>query len=97
MNTPLTFEFRWLSPLGISVLLFLGFGVLHALAGIVVPVMSRVTGKTGGLSQTRVDLLMVLVLAFGIIQLGVSWFALREGKQWGLWMLAAMDLAELIA
>lgn len=97
MSSQTAIEFRWFSPLGVSVILFLGFGVIHALAGIFAPIISRISSNTGGFSQTQVDLLMVLVLAFGSVQLSVSWLALRQGKAWGLLLLVVMDLVELIA
>ncbi len=38
-NSP--FEFRWLSPLGISVILFLLFGVMNVLVGVLIPFFVR--------------------------------------------------------
>ena len=42
-----SFEFYWLSLLGISVILFLGYGLLNLLVGIFVPFLSRRTGTAG--------------------------------------------------
>lgn len=94
MSVQPAFEFQWLSPLGISVALFLGYGALNALVGVVIPGLSRRLG-TNGLPQHRVDLLSMLWLAFGIFQLAVVWFGLREGQTWALWVLGAADLAQL--
>jgi len=79
MNTQSTFDFRWLSPLGISVILFLGYGALNVLVDVVIPWLSRRLG-TRGLPQHQVDMLTMLWLAFGIFQLGVVWFGLRDGQ-----------------
>ncbi len=69
---------RW-SPLGVSVILFIGYGLLNILVGFVIPSLSRRLG-TGGLAQERVDMLCMLWLAFGIFQSSVVWFALKEGQ-----------------
>jgi hypothetical protein len=97
VNPQLNGDFRWLSSLGLSVALLLGFGLLHVLAAAVVPFLTRATSKTGGMTQTQIDRLMVGVMAFGLIQVGVVWFGLRAGHAWGLWVVAAMDLAQLVA
>jgi hypothetical protein len=41
MNTQSIFEFKWLSPLGISVILFLLYGAMHVVVGILVPFFVR--------------------------------------------------------
>lgn len=38
------------------------------------------------------DLIGGLLLAFGLLQAGIAWFALREGHAWALWALVAADL-----
>ena len=49
-------EFRWLSALGISVILFLIFGVMNVLVGILVPVFVRPDSTSNGLfTSTRPD------------------------------------------
>jgi len=95
MSNPTPFEFRWLSPLGVSVALFLGYGALNTLVGLVIPGLSRKLG-TNGLPQYRVDLLSMLWLAFGLFQLSIVWFGLREGQRWALFVLAAADLVQLV-
>lgn len=94
MSAQSTFEFHWLSPLGISVALFLGYGVLNTLVGLTIPGLSRRLG-TNGLPQYRVDLLSMLWLAFGLFQLSLVWFGLQQGQIWALWILAAADLVQL--
>lgn len=95
MNTQVAFEFGWLSPLGISVILFLGYGALNVLVGVIIPWLSRRLG-TRGLPQHQVDMLTMLWLAFGIFQLGVVWFGLREGQAWAFWVIVAADIAQLV-
>jgi len=90
-------DFRWLSPLGLSVALFLGFGALHVLAGLVVPFLSRATGNRGGLTQLQLDLFMLGIFAFGLVQLGVVWLGLRARNAWGLWIVVALDAMQLAA
>jgi len=33
-----------------------------------------------------------MLLAFGVSQMAIAWFALRHGQWWGLWVLIALDL-----
>ncbi len=94
MNSQPIFTFRWLSPLGISTALFLGYGALNTLVGIVIPALTRKWG-TNGWPREVVDLLSMLWLAFGTFQLSVVWFGLHKGQAWALWILAAADLAQL--
>lgn len=47
MNTQSTFEFQWLSPLGISVALFLFCGAIYFLMAVVGAVISHRYGVTG--------------------------------------------------
>ena len=123
MNTQNTFSFEWLSPLGISVLLFLIFGLMNVLVGVLTPFFVRpdrlVTGNTlftseradtilfGGspselITQNKplglLRLLLVfwlagLLLGFGLFQLAVAWFGLRQGQGWALWSLTVADLS----
>jgi hypothetical protein len=39
------------------------------------------------------DLIGGLLFAFGILQVAIAWFALREGQAWALWALVIGDLA----
>lgn len=96
MSTQPTFTFRWLSPLGISVTLFLAYGTLNVLVGLVIPFLSRRTGTAGFATQPSLDLMTMLWLAFGVFQLGVAWFGLRQGQTWALWVLALACLAQLV-
>lgn len=96
MNPTPAFDFRWLSPLGISATLFLGYGGLNTLVGLVIPFLSRRTGTDGFASQATLDLMTMLWLAFGLFQLGLVWFGLRAGYPWVLWMVAVADLIQLV-
>jgi len=88
-------DFTWLSPLGGSVVLFLGYGILNALVGVVIPFLSRRTGSSGFATQPSLDLMNMLWLAFGLFQLGLAWFGLRAGQMWAFWFLLAADAAQL--
>ena len=95
MNPSSAFNFRWLSPLGMAVILFLGYGLLNTLVGVVIPFLSRRTGTAGFAPQPSLDLMTMLWLGFGLFQLGVVWFGLREGQAWALGIVVAADLAQL--
>jgi hypothetical protein len=41
MNSQMPFEFRWLSPLGISAMLFLGFSLICLIFGTIAPILVR--------------------------------------------------------
>jgi hypothetical protein len=96
MSSQNAVEFHWLSPLGVSVALFLGYGVLNTLVGVVIPFLSRRTGTAGFTSQPSLDLMTMLWLGFGLFQLGIAWFGLRAGQLWAFWLLAASDVAQLV-
>lgn len=87
--------FHWLSPLGISVILFLIYGGLNVLVGLVIPFLSRKTGTAGFSTRPALDLTCMMWLAFGIFHVGVAWFALRDGQWWALWVVALACLAQL--
>ncbi len=57
MNASQPFDFRWLSPLGISVILFLLLGVMHIVIGILTPMFVRPDRLTSNilLTSTRTD------------------------------------------
>lgn len=57
MNVNPIFEFRWLTPLGISVILFLLIGLFHVVIGILTPVFVRADRLTSNslLTSTRTD------------------------------------------
>lgn len=116
---------NWLSLLGISVILFLLFGLLNVLIGALIPLFIRpdrlVTSNIlfmsertdtvlfggspselvaqnkplGQLRQLLLYWLAGLLLSFGLFQLGVTWFGLRQGQAWALWTLTVSDLAML--
>src|SRR5262245_16681519 len=114
MHAQSAFEFQWLSPLGISVSLFLVQGVLTAFVALLVLVINRrVSGVAradwgdGGLVlsgrmdssffgrdmravirndpvMAQADLYTMYVraglwLAFGIFQISLVWFGMRDG------------------
>ncbi len=130
MNTQSTFEFRWLSPLGISVSLFLMQGVLTVFVAVLVLVINqrimerRVDYADGGILLSgrmdslffgrdlreliRSDPLLVQVdmytmyvraglwLAFGIFQMALIWFGMRNGEEWAFWTVVLANVAALI-
>ena len=57
MNANSISEFRWVSPLGISVILFLLYGVMNVLIGILIPVFVRPDRLTSNdlLTSARTD------------------------------------------
>lgn len=89
-----TDNFRWLSALGASAGLFLGYAILNILVGVAIPFVTRRVG-TSGWPQPAVDLMSGLWLAIGILLLGVTWFGLRLGQGWALWVAAGAGLAQL--
>ena len=95
MNPQPAFNFQWLSPLGISVVLFLGYGALNAIVGVVIPFLHRKSHNPQPAVHI-VDLGCALWLAFGIFQLGVVWFGLRERQAWAFWVIVAADIAQLV-
>lgn len=44
------------------------------------------------LYRLSIDLIGGLLFAFGLMQVAIAWFALREGHAWALWTLVAADL-----
>lgn len=56
MNTQPTFDFQWLSPLGISVVLFLLYGLVYILIGVLTPLLlNRGIGPTILIVSPRTD------------------------------------------
>ena len=96
MSAQSNVDFRWLSPLGVSVILLLGYGVLNVLVGLVIPFLSRRTGTAGFASQPTLDLMTMLWLAFGLFQGGLVWFSVRAGQPWAFWTVIAADAAQLL-
>ncbi len=120
-----SFQFQWVSPLGVSVILFLLFGLMNVVIGVLIPffirpdrlvtsnilLMSERTdtvlfggspselitqNKTLGLLRLLLDYWLAgLLLSFGLFQVAVTWFGLREGQAWALWILTVSDLAML--
>lgn len=39
------------------------------------------------------DTMCMMMMAFGILQVAVAWFALRRGQRWALWALALADIS----
>ena len=113
-------EFRWLSPLGIAVGLFLLYGVWLVLAGILFPIYGRFGGSFQALitsertdtatlgkrpaellrddaalatvRQSMADWLSGLWFCFGIMQIALTWFGIRQGQRWALWTVSLADL-----
>ena len=42
---------------------------------------------------TFMDTMCMMMMAFGLLQLAVAWFALRAGQAWALWSLAIADVS----
>ena len=57
MNTSQPLDFRWISPLGISLILFLLFGLMNVLVGVLVPVFVKPDRLTSNIlfTSTRPD------------------------------------------
>ena len=76
-------------------MLFLGYGALNAIVGVVIPFLHRKSHNPQPAVHI-VDLGCALWLAFGIFQLGVVWFGLRQGQAWAFWVIVAADIAQLV-
>ncbi|HLC02734.1 MAG TPA: hypothetical protein VJK02_06835 [Anaerolineales bacterium] len=120
-----SFEFRWLSLLGIATILFLLFGLMNVVVGVLTPFFirpDRLVTSNSLLMSERTDTVLFggspselvaqkkslgllrllllywlagLLLSFGLFQLAVTWFGLRQGQAWALWALTVSDLAML--
>jgi hypothetical protein len=121
-------EFHWLSPLGVSVFLFLLQAVLTMVACLIVFALnSRITStanrvKGGFLLSGRIDSLFFgksieqiiqdnpqlmeidryslyvragIWLAFGIFQIALAWFGMRQGQTWAFWAIVLANIAAL--
>ena len=124
MNTTSPLDFQWMSLLGFSTILFLLFGLMNVLVGVLTPFFVRPDRLTqnallmsertdtvlfggppselltqnkslGLLRRLLVYWLAGLLLSFGLFQLALTWFGLRQGQAWALWTLTAADLAML--
>lgn len=127
INEPLAI-FHWLSPLGISVFLFLLQSVLTMVACIIVFAMGvqittvhdrehggfLLSGRMDSLFfgksiQQLVDENPQLIeidrytlyiragtwLAFGIFQMSLAWFGMRQGQAWAFWVIVLGNIAAL--
>ena len=119
-------HFRWRSPLGIAVALFLFYGGANVVAAVSVPVSLHTNGPGASgvplildvntdsamlgtpLTQLReaqprlsaflvgfMDSMCAYMMAFAIVFLAVTWFALRNRLQWATWTLLLGTLAIL--
>jgi hypothetical protein len=129
MNVQPAFDFRWLSPLGLSAALFLLLGVLTVMVSLLAMCLYFPPGRTARFAAQGqaalvladrgdsdyfgaplpqihahnpdaaevIDLQMLIKsgqwLAFGIFEIVVAWFGLREGQRWALWTLAGANTA----
>ena len=126
-----TFEFQWLSTLGISVSLFLVQGVLTAFVALLVLIINRrISGVARADSgdgalvfsgrmdssffgrdvrdvirndpvMAQADLYTMYVraglwLAFGIFQISLVWFGMRDGQVWAFWTVVCANVAALV-
>ncbi|MBX7237111.1 MAG: hypothetical protein K1X65_22195 [Caldilineales bacterium] len=129
MTTQPASDFRWLSPLGVSVSLFLAQGALTIFVALLVfainhRIMERradyadggiiLSGRMDSLLFGR-DLREILVsdpilvqvdmytmyvrvglwLAFGIFQVALVWFGVRNGEAWAFWTVVFANVAAL--
>src|SRR5437879_3032968 len=120
-----TARFRWGSPLGVAVVLFLIYGALNMLFAIFVPLTLHTQGiaATPGLVLgeradaallgrsladiqradprlnaylvTFMDTMCLMMMPFGILQLGVTWFGLRRSAPWAFWTLVLANVVYL--
>jgi hypothetical protein len=121
-------DFEWLSPLGVSVLLFIVQAALTIVVSVVILLLNHVITteahhETGGfILSGRMDSLFFgknvqqLVndnpdlleadrytlyvragqwLAFGIFQIALAWFGLRNGESWALATIVLANVAAL--
>ena len=127
MTSDSAVPFDWLTPLGASVALFVLFGVLNVVVGVLSPIFigfrgpaeaprgsllfsersdtvvfgtapSQLLREDRPLAMLRWLMLLwlaAMLLAFGILQLALAWFGLRERHVWALWALTIGDLATL--
>ena len=70
------------------------YGALNTLVGVAVPFVTRRVGP-GPWPQSTVDLMCGLWLACGLLLLGVTWFGMRAGHSWALWLAAGTMAAQL--
>lgn len=122
MNNRSTFQFRWLSPPGASVTLFLIYGVALSLAlGIQWTIILHTSySKKALLTSERTDTVVFgappavfyqndpilftvtraeedwrdgMAFCFGITQVALAWFGLRQNQRWALWALTVSGLS----
>ena len=79
MGNPPAADVSWLSPLGISITLFLVYGALNVIVGLVIPIISRRLSSSGW-PQATIDLMSGLWLGLGILQSAVVWFGLERRR-----------------
>jgi hypothetical protein len=55
--------------------------------------LDRADPRLGAFLVSLMDTMCAYMMAFAIVHLGVTWFALRQGRAWALWVLLIGDLA----
>ena len=129
MNGQPTFDFQWLSPLGIAAIIFLIHGVMVIVAALAAFWLYRRPGGTkryagrGGLLlsgrtdsaylgrsvseiieenkilTTVTDLIMKIWagwwLSFGVFEVALVWFGVRQGLVWAFWTVVFSNLVVL--
>jgi hypothetical protein len=121
-------EFRWFTPLGVAVFLFLLQGLLTIVASLIAIVFNpRITTapyriEGGFLLSGRMDSLFYgksmaeiiqanpqlleidrytlyvragIWLAFGIFQIALTWFGIRQGQVWAFWTVVLANIVAL--
>src|SRR6266508_1042464 len=56
--------------------------------------LDRADLRLGAFLVSFMDTRCAYMMAFAIVHLGVTWFALRQGRAWALWVLLVGDLAK---
>ncbi len=118
-------RFRWGSPLGVAVILFMIYGALNVAFAIFVPLtlhtqgigavpglvisdkadgallgrsladVQRADPRLNAYLVTFMDTMCMMMMPFGILQLGVAWFGLRRMAPWALGTLVLANIAYL--
>jgi hypothetical protein len=55
--------------------------------------LDRTDPRLGAFLVSFMDSMCAYMMAFGLVYLGVTWFALRQGQAWALWVLLIGGLA----
>ena len=87
-------DFQWLSPLGLSAAIFLGYGVLNVLVGLAIPFLHR-SSRRPEPAPYIIDMWAFLLLAFGVFQIYTTWYGLQAENLSAALTLAVADVSQL--